>query len=320
MSNQDFKLPRDLAYDADYEEDYNALTGRGKDNPITARTFEIIKDSPFLGKANRDIFLYSMALGFFHKRRLKLKQPKNNIRSDALHQDGEWLVYSVAITEKMDLNALSDMKQVATIAEEYANGGFPILMELIKAGTLGDPEKRMTSDIRKVLVSLNDDEKVRTEIQEGGKSEEAVEETDKDDCMMTIEKLENKLRILVEERLSKISTNWLEERIPQKEMLIKWKETKHRCKRGNDLFKDGDVEPLINYSELGDIYSIIKWSKNWRECFEPIFKDLKVFESDMEQILMIRPEKAHSRPLNNVQIIKLKAIALHFLTLIQNAD
>ena len=211
------------------------------------------------------------------------------------------------------------MRQVATIAEEYANGGFPILMDLIKSGTLGDPEKRMTSDLRKVFEAISNDVKVISDL-EDEKLEQDIEEKEKDDCMMTIEKLENKLRTLVEDRLGKISTNWLVERIPQKEMLIKWKETKNRSKRGNDLFKHGDAEPLINYSELGDIYSIIKWSKNWRECFEPIFKDLKIFESDMEQILMIRPEKAHSRSLNNVQIIKLKAIALHFLTLIQNAE
>jgi len=261
-----------------------------------------------------------MGLGFFHQRRVKLKVPRNNIRSDALHQDGEWLVYSLAIKEKEDLNALSDMKQVAIIAEEYANGGFPILMELIKSGTLGDPERRMTSELRNVLVSFKDNEKDEIDSQQDEIESQQDEEKDKDDCMMVIEKLENKLRNLVEEKLSKLSPNWLDERIPQKVMVIKWRETKERCKRGDNLFKDGEAEGLLDYSELGDIYSIIKWSKNWKECFEPIFKDLKVFESDMEQILMIRPEKAHSRPLNKVQITKLKAIALHFLTLIQNAE
>jgi hypothetical protein len=38
------------------------------------------------------------------------------------------------------------MKKVATIAEEYANEGFPIVKELIKPDLLADPDRRMEWD------------------------------------------------------------------------------------------------------------------------------------------------------------------------------
>jgi dnd system-associated protein 4 len=319
MMRQDLGLKRDLAYDKEYEADYNALTG--KDEEIV----KPFKDSPFLRRTNRDIFLYSLALGYYHKRRVPLKNPRNNISSEALKQDGEWLVYSVAIAEEKDLSILLDMKKVARIAEEYANGGFPILKELIKHGLLADPDRRMESDLRRVWEKVRKNyegnqtiESIRTQ-----DTEAEASEADKDDSMKIIEKLENTLRNLVMSKLSVISSNWMKDRIPShtSDMVDRWERNRVRNIRGHNLFRKGENnDHLINYSELGDLYEIIKWNKNWKECFEPIFEDRKIFEADMEQLLMIRPDKAHSRPLNNVQITKLKAIAFHFLTLIEKAS
>jgi hypothetical protein len=101
----------------------------------------------------------------------------------------------------------------------------------------------------------------------------------------------------------------------------RWERNRQRNIRGHNLFRKGENnEHLINYSELSDLYEIIKWNKNWKECFASIFEDRKIFEADMEQLLMIRPDEAHSRPLNNIQITKLRAIALHFLTLIEKTS
>jgi acyl carrier protein len=301
------KLPKGLAYPAKYEDDYNSLTGKGKDAVI---------NSPFLARTNRDIFLYSMALGFFNHRRVPLLNPRDNVSSSALHEDGEWFLYCLAVAEKGSLDVLTDMGEVAKIAEEYANGGFTILKELIQSEALGDPDRRMESELRKILASILEEE------EDDGKAnlrDTGEYEIDENDSMEIIATLENKLRILVEDKLSKISNDWIKDRIPGPEVVMRWREIQTRCSRGDKLFKKGESESLINYSELGDLYSIIKWGKNWKECFEAVFKDLKVFESDMEQLLMIRPEKAHSRRLNQVQIAKLKAIGLHFLTLIEQS-
>lgn len=316
----DTKLPKDFAYDKKYEEYYNNLTGKGP---------KVIKDSPFLGRTNRDIFLYSMALGFASRQQNKIKLDPNkdklesrreNIPSSALHQDGEWLVYAVAMAETNDIFILLRMKEVARIAEQYANVGFPILMDMIREQSLGGPIGKMESELRKLLES-------RKDILEGVKisgfeSETEPEEKDLDDSMEIIERLENRLRQLVERRLSSITTNWMKERIPVSQtnnILERWEKNRTKNTRARKLFKHGTEDPLINYSELSDLYEIIKWSKNWEECFEEIFQDRKVFESDMEQILMIRPDKAHSRALNKVQKAKLKAISLHFLDLIDMA-
>lgn len=310
----DTKLPRDLAYDKQYEEHYNNLTGKGS---------KVMKDSPFLGKTNRDIFLHAMALGFAggKKYRVELKSRRENIASSALHQDGEWLVYAVAMAETNDISVLLRMKEVAKIAEEYANGGFTLIMNVIREQSLGGPIGKMESELRKVLETKKD-------ILEGVKisgfeSDTETEEKEIDDSMEIIEKLENRLRSLVEMNLSRITANWMKERIPVSQtnnILERWEKNRTKNARARKLFKHGADDPLINYSELSDLYEIIKWSKNWDECFEVIFQDRKVFESDMEQILMIRPDKAHSRTLNKVQMAKLRAISLHFLDLVEIAE
>jgi hypothetical protein len=134
--------------------------------------------------------------------------------------------------------------------------------------------------------------------------------------MKIIEGLETKLRIIIELKLSKINSNWLKDRIPDHTIVKRWEEIRNKSTRSEKLFKGGQSESLIHYSELGDLYQIIKWSKNWKECFENVFKDLKVFESDMEQLVMIRNEIAHSRPLNEIQEGKLRINAEHLTRLI----
>ena len=139
------------------------------------------------------------------------------------------------------------------------------------------------------------------------------------DNMKIIERLETKLTDLVEQKLSRINSKWLNDRIPNLKMIEKWEEIRGKSTRSEKLFKGGQSESLIHYSELGDLYQIIKWSKNWKECFESVFKDLKLFESDMEQLVMIRNDIAHSRPLNEIQEGKLRINAEHFIRLIDQS-
>ena len=310
METNELKPPRELAYDQKYEKDYNSLTGRDE-----KEIEEKYINSPFFGRTNRDIFLYAMALGFFHKKRIKLESPRNNISWNALKDEGEWLVYSVAIAEKNDLSVLLNMKEVAEIAEEYANGGLQYLLdEFMKPSLLADPDRRMESDIRRLWNILTTSDKSTVGY--------VIGNPDNESSAQILERLEQALRNLIISKLSLTSQNWLKDRIPfdpNNNIIERWERNRQRNIRGYNLFRKGEEVHLIDYSELSDLYQIIKWTKNWKECFESIFLDRKIFESDMEQLLMIRPDIAHNRPLTSIQINKLKAIASHMIELIEKS-
>jgi hypothetical protein len=98
-------------------------------------------------------------------------------------------------------------------------------------------------------------------------------------------------------------------------MVAVWKDRKEKASKSSDLFIKGEME-LIDFSESGDLFEIMKWSKNWDEISKDVFKERKIFEADMEQVLMIRRDKAHSRELNEIQKNKLEAITLHLIALV----
>jgi hypothetical protein len=50
----------------------------------------------------------------------------------ALTANEQWVVKSIAVKEAEDANILKDGKQIATIVEEYANGGFDYIDEVIR--------------------------------------------------------------------------------------------------------------------------------------------------------------------------------------------
>lgn len=174
-------------------------------------------------------------MGFLNKRRVPLETPRHNISSGALHQDGEWLVYSLAIAETNDLNVLLDPKEVAKIAEEYANGGFPLLKSLIQESSLGEPSRRLASDIRRVFGNLEQDITIPYNVTI---PEDHTNKNYKDN-MKIIERLETKLRDLVEQKLSRINSKWLNDRIPNLKMIEKWEEIRGKSTR-SEKFSKGD--------------------------------------------------------------------------------
>ncbi|MDI6903764.1 MAG: hypothetical protein QMC77_08535 [Methanocellales archaeon] len=111
--------------------------------------------SPFKGMEMWVIFLNAMIMGY----RKKICTPLNGTRHDlfrasTLGSEGEWLIKSIAIVEKEDLNILLDEKEILKIAEEYANGGILLLYDKIFGGAPGDPLKRMDAEARKIYAKL----------------------------------------------------------------------------------------------------------------------------------------------------------------------
>lgn len=308
------RKPKSLAYDEMYHEDYKSFTS--EENPF----------SPFSKGPNKDIFLYSLALGYFHKKRIPLKTRHNDgVSWSALKEEGEWLIYSIAIMEEKNLEVLLDMKKMVLIAEEYANGGFPYLKEIMSAGSLDASVRELQHDLLNVeneAAKFLEDKKNSEEANKIKNDENKVLDHNEDPRRL-IEHIENTFRSLIVRELSLLSKDWLTDRIPfdpNNNLVEKWKRNQQRDLTNYNLFrKNEEMLPLIHYSDLGELISIIKWTKNWDQCFKNIFEDKSIFENDMKQLLWIRNDIAHSRPLNETQLTKLQAIVKHSLSLIETS-
>jgi len=110
--------------------------------------------SPFRSMLLKDIFLVAMMIGYHKKAREPLKGTFHDLfRASTFNSEEEWLLKSIAITEKRNLDVLLDEneKEILKIAEEYANAGILILHDIIFGGTPGDPLKRIESSVKDIL-------------------------------------------------------------------------------------------------------------------------------------------------------------------------
>ena len=109
--------------------------------------------SPFKDKEMWVIFLSAMMVGYREKTRTPLKGTRHDLfRASTLKSEEEWLIRSVAIAEKGDLDIFLDEKEILKIAEEYANAGILILYDMMFGGELGDPIKKVEHYVKDVLV------------------------------------------------------------------------------------------------------------------------------------------------------------------------
>lgn len=140
MSSDEF--PRELAVDKSNHKLFDDLASEDM-SPFSKR------DAPM-----KDVFLCAMAIGHHNKVRKPLKGGrKGSIPSGTLNDEEKWLIRSIGIAEKKDLEALFDIKEIVTIAEEYANGGIQLLYDLILGGEPGYSYKRLEASARESLES-----------------------------------------------------------------------------------------------------------------------------------------------------------------------
>jgi len=118
----------------------------------------IEKDGPFEGAAHKDVFIIALVLGFNKGKRTPIKKRLSGgfFREDTFNDDQRNLIATIAIAHKENLEILMEKNkdELFSIAEEYANTGFPILREqLALSGTF---EKRLESELRKKIKILNE--------------------------------------------------------------------------------------------------------------------------------------------------------------------
>ncbi len=243
-----------------------------------------------------------MALGFRQRSRVSLKKKSGSIPKDTLLRDREWLINAIAVAETGDMNILLDKPMIARIAQEYANGGIIYLKDAIFGGLPGDAYKRMESELREIMDQIGSEGQSKVTWQEG--------ELD------PIASAERRLRICISSELSTLSKDWVKDRIPG-DLLKKWKQRMSSSR--SDLFAKEKGGP-IDYSHLGELKDTVIWERNWKEVFQQIFRNQKVFEGKMIQLIEIRDESRHTRDLNELEKKTLETIVRWIDAMIDKYD
>jgi hypothetical protein len=258
------------------------------------------------------LFTYSLAIGYHLSIEEEPRNRKPYIPTGAFSDTEKWLILSAAIKKTSSLEILLNLNKAIRIAEAYANAGIRKLDERLTGEILdGDPLMRLESDLREAFSKIKLEPTITSRSMQASYSESPME---------LISKLEIALRDLIWNVLFNGSGDNIGKRLPSnmsKEMIEKWKDRTQKASRSRELFPRANVR-LIDYAELGELYQIIIQSELWKNYFEKVFKNKVVFDGDMYQMLMIRPDEAHSRGTTPIQLEKLKGIVTHHILLIDS--
>ena len=107
----------DVAYDKGDQEFYRSLIAEDS-------------SSIFKKKEMVDVFIYAMGLGYDAAKPHPLEKRVSSLNPSAVSWQMRWLMRAVAVTHTQDLNIILNHKEVAKIAEEYANAGIHILRKM----------------------------------------------------------------------------------------------------------------------------------------------------------------------------------------------
>lgn len=111
------EIPRDLSIEIEKRERYKELTDDDS-------------RSIFAGQQMSKVFMVSLGVGYDQGIPKSLNSPSGSIPWSTLSKDEQWVIKSIAVKEAGDAEILKDGRQVARIAQEYANGGFEYIDEL----------------------------------------------------------------------------------------------------------------------------------------------------------------------------------------------
>jgi len=105
------------------------------------------KDSPLVGKENKDLFMMALITGFHEGTRIKLDKREGFFFLYHLNDDENSIIKAIAVAEEGDLNILLDKKKVYSIAEEYTAGGIKLLRDKVFSGEYGSYIKKLESEL-----------------------------------------------------------------------------------------------------------------------------------------------------------------------------
>ncbi len=119
--------------------------------------------------------------------------------------------------------------------------------------------------------------------------------------------LEGAIRKIIEGSLLRFSADWWTSRVPG-DVRERAEERKKQAV--------GDLHP-IHYVDFPDYVKIIRKRDNWREAFNPIFKDEEWISVKLRELEPIRNALAHTRPLPRGGLERLRVNATDILNLIR---
>jgi len=105
------------------------------------------KDSPLVGKENKDLFMMALITGFHEGTRVKLDKIEGFFLLYHLNDEENSIIKAIAVAEEGDLNILLDKKKVYSIAEEYATSGIKLLRNKVFSGEYGSYIKKLESEL-----------------------------------------------------------------------------------------------------------------------------------------------------------------------------
>jgi len=115
-----------------------------------------------------------------------------------------------------------------------------------------------------------------------------------------LERFEEELRAYITRKLSgKFGPDWFRRRVDGNVTGAAKRIRKQALERGEDPI------PLINYTELGHLASIIGGRKNWDEVFGDVFINAAEFDLDMQKLIAARRPTMHIRPIDGVRLVEL---------------
>jgi len=117
--NNGSSIPRDLAIEEEKRERYREL-------------IDDDSNSPFSGQQMSKVFMFSLGVGYDQGLQKSLSSRSASIPWSALTANEQWTIKSVAVKEEDDVDVLQEGSKVAEIAQEYANGGFEYIDEVVK--------------------------------------------------------------------------------------------------------------------------------------------------------------------------------------------
>lgn len=120
------------------------------------------------------------------------------------------------------------------------------------------------------------------------------------DAYRVLERFEEQLRAYIARILSeKFGLDWFKLRIDGNVAGEAKRIRKQALERGETSM------PLINYTELGHLSSIIQGRKNWDEVFGQVFVNSTEFDHDMQKLVAARRPTMHIRPIDGVRLVEL---------------
>lgn len=122
----------------------------------------------------------------------------------------------------------------------------------------------------------------------------------RNDAYKVLERFEEELRTYITRKLSdKFGAEWFKERIDGNVAGDAKRIRKQALERGETSM------PLINYTELGHLSSIVLGTKNWDEVFGDIFVHRGEFDIDMQKLIAARRPTMHIRPIDGVRLVEM---------------